>query len=177
MKKRKETELDFEIDELTNSITNALTGEVFETKIIRLVNKDSHQIKKANWVFDWHKELKDHAKGIYKLTTEHNPFVIHGLICLSDENDHVFMHLIENAKFNKGANKFYKGVAANMVAFGCKLSFEKGYDGVVAFVAKSHLVEHYKLTLGAKQVSTNRMFIDTKEAIVLIQLYFKDFKP
>lgn len=177
MKKRDEIALDFEVDELTNSITNALTGEVFKTEIIKLSGKDIKQIKKADWIFDWHKEIKDGNKKVYKLTTEHNPFVIHGLICLSDEHDHIFMHLIENAGFNTGTNKLYKGVAANLVAFGCKISFESGFQGVVAFVAKSKLVAHYKLTLGAQQLASNKMFIETKEAITLIQLYFKDFKP
>ncbi len=176
MKKRIEIPLDFEVDRLINSIENAFTGEIFETEFAKLTSKDSKQIKKTVWAFNWHEELKDHSKETYKLTTAHNPTVIHGLISLSDKHDHIFMHLIENAKFNKGVNKLYKGVAGNLVAFGCKISFEKGYDGVVAFVAKSQLVEHYKLTLGAKQFSGNRMFIDTREAITLIELYFRNFK-
>ncbi len=49
MKKRKEIGLNFIIDKLTNSIENTLTGEVFDTEIVRLINKDNKQIKKANW--------------------------------------------------------------------------------------------------------------------------------
>jgi hypothetical protein len=86
------------------------------------------------------------------------------------------MDLIENAKFNKGKSKLYKGVAGNLVAFACKTSFEKGYDGVVSFVAKTQLIHHYKQTLGAKLFSGNRMFIDTKEAQILTTKYFKDYK-
>ena len=52
------------------------------------------------------------------------------------------MDLIENAKFNKGRNKLYKGVAGNLVAFACKTSFENGFDGVVSFIAKSQLIDH-----------------------------------
>ena len=86
------------------------------------------------------------------------------------------MPLIESAKFNKGKQKLYKGVAGNLVAFGCKASFEKGYDGVVSFIAKSQLINHYSKTLGAKQfANSNRMFIDTKEAYTLVKQYFKDF--
>ena len=52
MKKRKGIELDFEIDKLTNSIENSLTGEIFETEITRLLTNNSKQIKKLAWGFD-----------------------------------------------------------------------------------------------------------------------------
>ena len=86
------------------------------------------------------------------------------------------MDLIENAKFNKGRNKLYKGVAGNLVAFACKTSFENGFDGVVSFIAKSQLIDHYTQSLGAKLFGGNRMFIDTREALILTTKYFKDFK-
>lgn len=69
MKKTENIVLDFIIDKLTNSIENTLTGEVFDTEIVRLTSADSKQIKKADWQFDWLKELKDKTKEIYKLTT------------------------------------------------------------------------------------------------------------
>lgn len=175
MKKQKETGLDLEIDKLTNSIENAVSGEFFDTLITLLETTQSKQIKKAEWVFNWQTELKDKTKQVYKLTTFNNPTIIHGLISLTDKGDHVFMELIENAKFNKGKNKLYKGVAGNLVAFACKLSFEKGYDGVVSFISKTQLIQHYEQTLGAKLFGGNRMFIDTREALVLTNKYFQDF--
>jgi len=171
--KKKLIYLDFEIDKITNSIENSLTGETFLTEIIKVLNKDTGQIKKTDWQFDWIGELKNNDREIYKLNTINNSNVIQGLISLKDNNDHIFIHLIENAKINRGKNKLYKGVAGNLVAFACRISFEKGYDGVVAFVAKSKLVKHYELTLGAKQFSGNRMFIDTAEALILVKEYFK----
>ncbi|MDR2206218.1 MAG: hypothetical protein LBE36_08710 [Flavobacteriaceae bacterium] len=167
-------ELDFEIDRLTNSIINMISGEVFETIITEV--KDDNLIKKTAWSFDWHKELKDRNKKVYKLTSQNNPDIIHGLICLTDKGDHIFMDLIENAKFNKGRNKLYGGVAGNLVAFACKTSFEKDYDGVVSFVAKTQLIKHYRETMGAKLFGTNKMYIDTPEALVLTKKYFKDFQ-
>ena len=86
------------------------------------------------------------------------------------------MDLIESAKFNKSKNKLYRGVAGNLVAFGCKMAFEKKYDGVVSFIAKTQLIEHYEQTLGAKLFGGNQMFIDTKESLILTTKYFKDFK-
>ncbi|MFT3950329.1 MAG: hypothetical protein QM763_25405 [Agriterribacter sp.] len=173
-KKRRETGLDFEIDKLTNSIENAISGEVFDTLVSPVT--DIRQIKKAEWAFNWQAEIKDKVKAVFRLTTISNPDVIHGLIALTDKGDHIFMDLIENAKFNKGKNKLYKGVAGNLVAFACKTSFENGYEGVVSFVAKTQLIDHYALTLGAKLFSGNRMFIDTKEAFVLTTKYFKEFR-
>ena len=85
------------------------------------------------------------------------------------------MDLIESAAFNKGKKKLYSGVAGNLVAFACKLSFERGYEGVVSFIAKTQLIEHYRQTLGARLFTSNRMFIDTKEALILVSKYFKDF--
>lgn len=176
MKKKKIIYLDFEIDKLTNSIENAISGEVFDTLVVQLNPANGKEIRKEAWVFNWQNELKDNTKQVYKLTTLSNPSVIHGLISLTDKGDHIFMYLIESATFNKGKNKLYKGIAGNLVAFACKMSFENNYDGVVSFIAKSQLVVHYEQTLGAKLFSGNRMFIDTKEALILTTKYFKTFR-
>jgi len=64
---------------------------------------------------------------------KNNESIIQELVSLSDYKDHVYMHLIESAKFNKGKSKIYYGVPGNLVAFACKYSYDKGYDGYVAF--------------------------------------------
>lgn len=142
-------EIDIEIDRLTNSIENSVTGEVFDTKVVRLGESDRKDIKPAERLFDWEVELDLKNREVYKLTTVNNSRIIHGLLCLEDQNDHIFIHLVESANFNKGTNKMYLGVAGNFFAFACKLSFEKGYEGYVAFNSKSALIEHYKKKLGA----------------------------
>lgn len=172
--KNKENLLDFEIDKLTNSIENAISGEVFDTLLFEIINPKL--IKKLEWNFDWQAEIKDKSKLVYGLTTINNSNIIQGLISLTDKGDHIFMDLIESARFNKGKKKLYKGVAGNLVAFACKLSFERGYEGVVSFIAKTQLIDHYAMTLGARLFGGNRMFIDTKEAYVLTTTYFKDFR-
>lgn len=174
MKKQREIQLDFEIDKLTNSIENAISGEVFDTLLVQI--SDTKIVKKTEWLFNWQAEIKDKSKTVYGLTTVSNSDIIQGIISLTDKGDHIFMDLIESAKFNKGKKKLYKGVAGNLVAFACKTSFEKGYDGVVSFIAKTQLIDHYTLTLGAKLFGGNRMFIDTRESYVLTTKYFKDFK-
>jgi hypothetical protein len=54
--------LDFEVDKLTNSIENVISGEIFDTIILQLKLADGKNIKKSEWAFDWHNELKDKSK-------------------------------------------------------------------------------------------------------------------
>lgn len=166
--------IDIEIDRLTNSIENSVTGEVFDTKVIRLDESDKKSIRPAEWLFDWQAELDNLNRDVYKLATVNNPKVIHGLLCLEDKSDHIFIHLVESANFNKGTNKMYLGVAGNLFAFACKLSFEKGYEGYVAFDSKSALIEHYEKKLGATHFKGQRMFIETVNALKLVKKYFQD---
>jgi hypothetical protein len=129
------------IDKLTNSIENAKTGESFRTQIL-LFDKNDKSFTKSKWSFNWIKESNDASRKVFKLVTAENPSIIHGLLSVEDKGDHVYMHLLENAKFNIGKEKVYSGVAGNLVAFACKLAFEKGYDGYISFVSKTKLVEH-----------------------------------
>jgi hypothetical protein len=107
---------------------------VFETEVVQLTLIDSKQIQKADWRFDWKKEIKNNTKSVYKLTTPNNPNIFQGLISIKDKQDHIFMHLIESAKFNKKTNKVYLGVPGNLVAFACKVCFEKGYQGFLILI-------------------------------------------
>jgi hypothetical protein len=173
VKKQKEKGLDFIIDKLTNSIENTSTAEVFDTEIVRLTIKNLNQIEKTNWRFDWTKEIKDKTKEVYKLTTVNNPTIVQGLISIEDKQDHIFMHLIESAKFNKNKNKVYLGVPGNLVAYACKVSVDKGYQGFLAFDAKTDLIKHYQETLFATHFRGLRMFIETNAALRLISQYFK----
>ena len=52
------------------------------------------------------------------------------------------MNLLESAPFNVGKKKLYEGVSGNLVAFACKLSFQKGFEGYVAFTSKTNLIKH-----------------------------------
>jgi hypothetical protein len=174
MKKQKNIELDFVVDKLTNSIVNTISGDSFQTQISQFTTEDAKRIsKKDKWNFDWKSELKDNAKELYKLTIVNNPHIIQGLISLTIEKDHVFINLLENAPFNIGKQKLYEGVAGNLIAFACKLSFQRGNDGFVAFISKTNLIEHYEKTLGAYRLGRARMIIPTESAKVLVEKYFK----
>ena len=167
--------LDFEVDKLTHSIENVATGDSFPTEVSHLLKADLKQVVKKNgWLFDWKAELNSPEKEVYKLTIHGNPTIIQGLVSLSIEPDHVYMHLIESAPFNKGKAKVYLGVPVNLVAYACRLSFQKGFDGFVSFHAKTKLIDHYVKTLGAYHFGGHLMIIDTLPARTLIEKYFKE---
>lgn len=167
--------LDFEVDKLTNSIQNTISGDSFPTDISHLTNADLKQItKKKGWAFNWKSELDDNAKDVYKLTINNNPKIIQGLLSLTIEDDHIYMDLLESAPFNRGRNKLYEGVPGNLVAFACKVSFQNGFDGYVSFTAKTRLIDHYINTLSAYHFGGHLMIINTVAANKLIDKYFKN---
>ena len=175
VKKKDKIGLDIEIDELTNSIKNVISGDSFSTDIARITKADLKKITvKDGWQFDWKLELKQPERDVYKLTIVNNQSIVQGLVSLEVREDHVFMHLVESAPFNKGKTKLYSGIPGNLVAFACKLSFQRGHEGNVAFISKSQLIDHYKASLGATQVGGRLMIIDSTAALKLINRYFSN---
>ena len=174
MKKNKKIALDFEIDKLTNSIQNTVTGDSFLTEVSRLTKNDLKQVTKKNgWAFNWKSELDDNTREVYKLTISNNPNIIQGILSLTFEPDHIYMDLLESAPFNRGRNKMYEGVAGNLVAYACKVSFQNGFDGYLSFTAKTKLIDHYIKTLDAYHFGGHLMIINTIAANKLIDKYFK----
>jgi hypothetical protein len=92
---------------------------------------------------------------------------------LAVKSDHVYMYLLESAQFNIGRNKIYEGIPGNLVAFACKLSFQRGGEGFVSFESKIKLIDHYVNSLGAFHFGGQLMVIDTIGAKRLVDKYFK----
>lgn len=166
--------LDFEIDKLTDSILNRISGDSFWTDISLVTKSDLKTITKSRgWSFDWKYEFNQPDREVYKLTIINNPDIVQGLISLTVKSDHVYMFLLESSPFNIGKNKLYEGIPGNLVAFACKLSFQRGGEGFVSFESKTKLIEHYVKTLGAYHFCGRLMVIDTIAAKRLIDKYFK----
>jgi hypothetical protein len=174
MKKGSVNYLDVEIDKLTRSVENAVTGDSFATEVLYFTKNDVKQVtKKKGWDFAWGKELAETDREVYKLTIINNPVVIQGLMSLRIEDDHIYMPLIESAPFNKGKSKMYVGVPGNLIAYACRLAFQKGFDGFISFHSKTKLISHYEKTLGAYHFGGHLMIINTAAAKALVEKYFK----
>ena len=61
--------LDFEIDKLTDSILNTISGDSFQTEISLLTKSDLKTITKSRgWLFNWRHEFNQPDREVYKLT-------------------------------------------------------------------------------------------------------------
>lgn len=162
--------LSIEIDKLTNSIENAISGETFKTEF-QIVN--SRELKSRDWLFDWKREITDRNNIVFKMYIIENKNIIQGLISMRKKESYIFINLVENANFNRGKNKLYLGVGGNLFAFACLTSMNLGFQGFVAFDAKTALVKHYQTTIGAEKATGQRMYISDNNAQKLINQYFK----
>jgi len=85
VKKKGTILVDIEIDKLTNSIENSVSGDVFDTDIFQLFPKDIKLIKSTDWQFNWQEQIKLNDRETYKLVIKDNPKIIQGLLSLSDQ--------------------------------------------------------------------------------------------
>ena len=76
MKPVKSNMIDIEIEGLTNSIRNAISGDTFDTEIYPLTIKQISEIKKEDWLFDWKREIRHPDRNVYKLVIFRNEKII-----------------------------------------------------------------------------------------------------
>ena len=162
--------IEIEIDKLTNSIVNVISGDILQTEFHKVNKKE---IRKKDWLFNWHRELKNDKVNVYKMTIKDNLLIIQGLLSFIVGDGFIFVNLAESAKFNRGKGKIYEGVGGNMFAFACKKSMDMGFGGYVSFIAKTALIAYYRKTLGAEPTSGQRMYIGKESAEKLVKQYFK----
>lgn len=171
-KRKSHSTLDVEIDKLTNSIEESATGKSVATHVGRVLPED-RLIRAKDWRFDWLKEIRHSGREVYALSAAPHYAVPQGPISIEDKGDHIHMHLLESARFNQGKGKLFLGVPSNLVAHACRISFARGHGGVVAFVAKTKLRQHYIDSLGAEVLRGDRLVISSARATELVERYFK----
>ncbi|MFI5135252.1 MAG: hypothetical protein ACHQD9_05330 [Chitinophagales bacterium] len=152
-------------------IINRLTDEKVSCLIIEATARDLKNCQR-NFHFDWLREIRLHE--IYKLVTHENQQIVQGLMSISIQSDFIFLPLIERAGYGAEKIKLYDGVAQILIAYACRLAIELGFDGCVAFDAKSELIKYYVKIAGARQVgSSNRMIILPEQARKLVTLLYE----
>ncbi len=157
--------IDIEIDSWTPCLKR-----VSDDKIVQTIAKDMtvKNIPSDRFKFDFNDDLKKGytVKGLYADNK------LQGMVSyeLQPENIAVFVHHAERIS----GKKEYGGVGAHLFAEAVSESFNQGFDGVVFFNTKNQkLNDYYKKTLGAKNVTGFRMWIDETEAKKLYDYYNK----
>ncbi|MDD3230354.1 MAG: hypothetical protein PHE09_14215 [Oscillospiraceae bacterium] len=155
------------IDELTECLVRRCNGETVQTKYVKIQKLTG----KVKWQFDWGNSKKK-GYDIYELYILNSP-IPQGRISFREDEGFVDIDIAESAPHNVGHLGEYIGVGGHLFAIACKFSFDKGFNGYVAFTAKTKLVNHYIETLQAQQLSDQRMFIDTEAASILVDKYLR----
>jgi len=74
VKKLGKHSIGIEIDKLTNSILNTISGDSFATNVSEIEKSDLKLTSKKNgWLFAWSSEFKQPDRKVYKLTIRDNP--------------------------------------------------------------------------------------------------------
>lgn len=140
------------------------TGNLIQTAF-QPVSPDDLSPKR--WAFNWQAEALRY--DTYKLVSVQSRAVF-GLISMEKADDYLYVSSIEREGYQKG-KKQYEGVTQNLFAEVCLLSQRFGFEGSVAFDAKTNLVKYFERVLGAVKIGrTSRMIIDTDSAMLLYQI-------
>lgn len=167
-------EIEVVIDELTPCLIHRKSGEEYQTRIEPLKKSDLNRLtKEQGWVnFDWNKEFSLPKRLVYKLMVAGSDD-IQGLVSFEVAQGYVDVFLVESAPWNIGAvSQVFVGVGAHLFAFACKISFDLGFEGIIAFTSKTKLINHYQEKLGAVTIGSHLMTIETNAAKKLVNRYF-----
>ena len=146
MRNKKLVKID--IDLLTQCLIRKKDDKIVKTEIKEIIVQD-YNLK--DWEFNWIEESKKGNK-ILGLFAE-NDRRLQGIIEYYENKERKLLEviLVEIAPFNNYHNpknylksKEYLRVGGHLFAEVARISFEKGYDGYVSFLAKTNLIEHYK---------------------------------
>jgi hypothetical protein len=131
------------------------------------------QVSPTFMLFNWSKE-KEHY--IYKLFLTATEKIVE-LMSVIDVGQElrIEIHLIEVSKENRGRNKLIEGIAGCLIAYACRLSFDKGYQGFVSLIPKTKIINLYIDNYGFKQFG-RQLALDYDEALLLIDKYLNDEK-
>ncbi len=158
---------------MKTQITDVVSSKQIDAIVEKATKKDM-PIKKNGWQFTWRSLHKTEGSEFYKLVIEKNE-EIQGMLMLSLMNDEMlYMNNIEVAPHNFGAKGKYENVAGCLIAYGCLKSFELGqdhYKGYLTFESKTKLISLYEKKYNATLVVGQRMFIEPKEGLKLIEKY------
>ncbi|MEM1328822.1 MAG: GNAT family N-acetyltransferase [Bacteroidota bacterium] len=149
------------------------SGKKLQSAIEAVVKSDYSWIKNSsNFKFDWSIESDNEVYKIYLLDSEDQ---ILGLISLTDypEEFRIHMNLIETSANQRGDIKTIENIAGCLLAFGCEVAFNRGYDGFMSLLPKTKLIDLYQDKYGFRQFG-RLLAVEGRIARSLIEKYLLD---
>lgn len=150
-------------------IVHKKSGKLVEA-VIELVEEEDWKIiaKDKRFGFKWIKE-KDQIVHKIRLSVEKR---ILGLLSIEDIPRELRIHirLIEVNSNDVGKQKEYENIAGCLIAFTCKQSFQKNYDGFVSLYSKTELRKLYTTKYGFEELGMN-LYTELSNSEELIKKY------
>lgn len=133
-------------------------------------------VSKMKWTkgLSWLKEIRNKSRSVYILNDENRNIL--GALSLSDEGDHVFIHLIESApetRFDAVPPRVYVNIPKLLIAFAGMASNELGYEGFLALTPKTEKREYFATQFDAFDLPMRKMGIDGVVSNYWIRVYYK----
>ncbi|CAH1195797.1 hypothetical protein PAECIP111893_00759 [Paenibacillus plantiphilus] len=152
-------------------LTDNRTGQRVSVIIAPMQISDVRYMR-PGWTpgFNWRQYFRMKNVEVYKICVAGSTR-LEGAIALEHRGDHVWIHLIEKAPYNRGLLEQYKHVAHHLFAFATQRHLDHNGDGFVAFEIKTGLANHYIREYGAVPMSGSRMFIPDVAGLRLIEVY------
>jgi len=155
-------------------LINTKTEERYVGEIDKVQAQDFDSIRKEKeFIFDWSKEAEH---KVFKIKIAKSKQVL-GLISIIDipEELRIHINLVEVTKENTGKNKKIRNISGCLIAYACKIAFEKGYGGFVSLIPKTQLIKHYQNFYGFIPTGHHLvLFLEASKA--MISKYLDDEK-
>ncbi|CAH1000958.1 hypothetical protein LEM8419_01970 [Neolewinella maritima] len=121
--------------------------------------------------FNWKKES---ANEVYKMFLVDEDEIL-DLVSLTDgpEEYRIHLDLIETSEEHRGEKKTISNIAGCLIAFACKLAFERRYDGFVSLQPKTKLIDLYQERYHFRQYG-HYLGVEQELARKLIEEYLYD---
>lgn len=150
-------------------IEDVKTGRSIATKVRPIAPDDLRNLE-VSWRLNWQATVA--SAEVFKLIDPTAPSQILGLLALRRQKNFVEVLLLESHPQHVGKTKQLRGIPGSLFAFAVQLSLAIGGEGFLAIIAKTELIEHYRVNYGFQQIGTSqRMILDKEAAAKLVSRY------
>lgn len=150
-------------------IQDTSSGKIYNVEILPIEDIDFKSIDKKRYFFDWKTEK---TSEIYKLKIINSNDIL-GIISLEriPQEWRIHIRLLTVSLENKGANKKFDNIAANLIVHAAKIAVaEYGELACVSLRPKSNIAQHY-IDKYNMNITGMTLSLEVPEILNLIKTY------